>query len=115
MDRDVQTYNAIKQQAKTIKGECKEICSEIDNDAEINRITAENRQEKTLNYIAGLREDLSTSQTPINSDENLAIIQFMNDQKSCLSDIEQLIVYRRSVAADAKEEITRSVKIELVY
>lgn len=105
----IETKNALKQQLNSLKGQCEEsYLSTVNNRLhELKKITSENSKERTLCYVDGLRAGLEVSETPVNLDKNLVLIQFMEEMKKRISDTHELIAYNRGIILDYDTEILR--------
>lgn len=108
-DLNIETYNSLKQKNNNLKAQCKESYLRISNNTpiELTDINDENKKEKILCYVDGLRADLEATETPLCLDKNLLTLQFVNDLSKTVSEVEQLLAYKQGAILDLENETLR--------
>lgn len=105
------TNAALSQEIKDKRAQCMEMCNIIVNNTptEVQGLTADNLDLKSLCYMDGVRADIESSETQVTSDSNLVTSQFLTELDDNISQIEELIAYERGLVRDTDAEILRFV------
>lgn len=107
-DANLETYNSIKEEISRVKEECKVSYSIISNNpSDLSSITAENKFDKMLCYVDGLRVDIEKSETTICTDDNLLTLRYVNMLKDRVQKLEHLVAYKRGLLAEIDGETSR--------
>lgn len=107
-DGNKETKEALSRELKSLKERCVYACNVIENSRDIGLIP-NNIEEKSLNYVEALRTEIQTSNTNINTDNNLLTSQFLSEMKEKTEQVEELIAFTKGSIYDLEAEIERYV------
>lgn len=104
---NIETKECLSEEIKRLQLRCLDTCNIIENSPLDAAITPNNIGVKALSYVEGVRTEIQNSNTPIPTDENLIITEFLAEMKDKTEQVEELAAFTRGTIYDVDKEIQR--------
>lgn len=112
---NTETKEYLSEEIKRVQLRCLDTCNIIENSPLDAAITPNNIGSKALFYVEGLRTEIQNSNTPIPTDENLIVTEFLAEMKIKTEQVEELSAFTRGSICDVVEERQRYFSLLLYY
>lgn len=112
---NTETKECLSEEIKRLQLRCLDTCNIIENSPLDAAITPNNIGSKALFYVEGLRTEIQNSNTPIPTDENLIVTEFLAEMKIKTEQVEELSAFTRGSICDVVEERQRYFSLLYSY
>lgn len=104
---NTETKECLSEEIKRLQLRCLDTCNIIENSPLDDDITPNNIGSKALLYVEALYTEIQNANTPITTDENLIVTEFLAELKIKTEQVEEFSAFTRGCVYDVDEERQR--------